>query len=129
MNLTLFPADVNFGVSSGWRPNVGSGAHPNGVGLDFTRLQLTQNGQAIGTTFIDPGKRIGRDPSTPEPDLGRQYRESLYAIRQEAGIRQIFAPWQMLGSPDGQFRANHPNRINDNDWIHRHHVHIGLRVY
>lgn len=122
-------ADVDFGVSSGWRPNVGSGAHPNGVGLDFTSLQMTQNGQAVSTTFVDPGKRVGHAPSIPEPDLASQYRESLYAIREEAGIRQIFTPWQMLGSPDGQFRVNHPSRINDNDWIHRHHVHIGMRAY
>jgi hypothetical protein len=121
---------TTFHVSSGWRPNIGAPkGHPKGNGLDLSGLEITQNGAQTSALFLDPGKRVGYDPSIPEPDLVRQYRESLYAIRQDAGVRQIFNPWQMLYSQDGQWRTNHPRREGDNDWIHRHHIHIGIKGY
>ena len=123
--------EMSFDISSGWRPNIGSGAHPNGVGLDISNVHLTREGRLESTPFVDPGKRAGRPPSIPEPVLARDYRESLYQIRQSAGIRQILTPWGMLFSPDGQFRTNQPSRASndDVDWLHRHHLHIGLKVY
>lgn len=114
-------------INSVLRAGPGGGrTHNAGRGLDISRI----NGEWVN----NGGYNKEFLPKTAESDLHKRFRENLDKTKI---FSQIFTPWKVRYSANNEFTDNRyyppgaKSKLsasrNTNNYIHHHHIHIGVK--
>lgn len=138
---------TQLGVTSCWRPSLGSIAHRAGLGLDVNIV-----GDEQSSVRVNRAELIGRGPDVPwvteeEKRLYRERQSSLgswtsevdrskpqvfggfqRALQASPYVKQLFDPWNMDANTQDAVGAAYNAQTSANEKLHNNHLHITLDI-